>query len=426
MAKRIKAQTVSTASNLRNLPLHKTTAINSQIAVAGLSSRSNPIIIQKVAIQLDWHPTLHKTIQGVVIPYGVHVLFKGCHFVETGIFQALERSSVKFEDCTNDGSFSFENSINTRIEFSGRIETGTSVLSVTRCEDIEFGVTGKHHGAAQFLPLKNPKLPWFGNKHFNIHFWESKNCKISVREIQQRVVFQSKNTTFSDIVIGNCDLSCLELNNTTSERLTVKKCKFETLRVYNFNTSNIDFDLENILSLEYFKSPLRGLGKGSLKNLAQCLKSTGQFSKYVDLFCREKSLEFREKSKKWDRYAMREAGLLEFVFLVPPVSVFLSVFNWGANIFFKRGHSMKAPIFTGAFAVFAFSPVFYFFREQTEQMSPRITNYVEALYYSFITFASVGMASNHPLIGVKFVATFEGILGVLMFGLFLNAVSKKI
>lgn len=280
---------------------------------------------------------------------------------------------------------------------------------------------------------KNENAPtevFFDTVSFKKELYISGSCIISkctISDITSPALYIINNDMISNLDISRSNIGVLVFYNHNSNRLY---CIYNTIEYFEFSESIIDevfFPNNQININNYQAKSLNKKVENKIRDKHNYLFFDNSLN-YKNSSENEKLKKINETSKFLLKSSDYHLDRHEFARL-KYIAGLSSISSPYKRIFYQVFGGLIIPyrmVLLMVITIFIFS-ILYFFSGLNFSVSNTIKNlsFGEAIYFSGISFTTIGYGDVCPLNFVRYIAIFEGILGILLSSAFLISLTRK-
>lgn len=376
--------------------------------------------------------TLTQTMAGSLfvasrIPVNVDLEFEKTTFEGQHYFQQERNGRLVFSNCTLKGHrLTISKSIDGYISFLGLTKIGRGI-TLEDCEGVSLYIPTD----AEFEPHPEWWLPAEHacrmKKSVDILIRQSTGGA-SIKGSNVPLMFQAMNCELTGLEIDVNSIENFELIQSEVKNLSLNWNTIERIAVFSTTIIYSSIPIPKLLAVPLFLQHVEsGMNWPTLETFAQTAKRNGDLSGFVKLFARAGE----SKAFRVQKSLLKELGELDWdnpkrkmVLIWSLISNFLM--NLLVNRWFKRFYSPSKVFFTQLFTVFGFTYIYWYSKELlvVGSTSNPISTRIEALYFSSVTFLTIGYGDIIPKGWLQLAASVEGFLGLVL-GLILAVVASR-
>lgn len=236
-----------------------------------------------------------------------------------------------------------------------------------------------------------------------------------------------RHTTFQDGKIMDCHFDDADLSHSNFKNASINSCSFHGAKiesvlfidtsVINSDFSKVKFGETNLGSIltdqaSIFDERLENettknyhYASVEYKQLKDMYKNSSLHPQADEYHYRE--MVCRRKSSKW----YNPVRWLNFVF---------------GDLTCKYGTSPIRILLWMFGAIFGFTWIFYAFQNFMSYAAPIKMAFADCLYFSMVTYTTIGYGDIHPIGYLRFLAGFEGLVGITLTSLFTVIIARRI
>lgn len=367
------------------------------------------------------------------IPINVDLEFEDVIFEGDHLFRQVKFGRLVFKDCQIRGQrFEFTGCKRGFITFIGKIDIAFG-LSFDQCEEVSLSLSGTNSTFEIHPEFHLPReYAERAARSLSVTIRRSSGIFL-VKSLKTPLVFQVWESDLNSVEIEAEEIRLFQLMKTQLDRLILDWKRIDRLDCKSGDLSSLEVDFSKlmIIPLHDGNMPLsKGIDSKTLEVLAHTYKRNGYPGKFVKLFSRAgmaraftRSQDIKKswnKAKKEGQLSLKTRVILSFSLLETKLADLI------VNRWFGRFYAPAPVLLTQLFTVFGFSIIYLIWNEFVivSQSSSPIQSLREALYFSSVTFLTIGYGDILPIGSLQIVAMLEGFSGLIL-GLVLAIVASR-
>ena len=358
------------------------------------------------------------------IPAQVDVEFENVTFIGDHYFHQNYKGQLIFKNCQFQGMRAvFSKCVGGYVTFLGTNSVGFG-LSFEECDGLSVFIDGAN---CSFTVNPESYLPAEHATHI-----DRQTMNISIRKtVRSGFTFQALTVPLvvqcweSDLTMLDLRVSSLDFLQTLMSKASTLKARWEQIGRLDIGSGefeSLDFDLDAARKIPYLTGPsarAKGIDSRSLATIAKTFKSQGEMNLFVEFFSRSGSAEAAMKMTHLKKDGTQKKLNTRFAV------VKLQLVDIVINRWFKRFYAVGPVITTQAATITGFALIYLVFRNYLHYSSGEpISKFSEALYFSGVTFLTIGYGDVLPSGWVQILAVFEGFVGLIL-GLIVAVVASR-
>jgi uncharacterized protein YjbI with pentapeptide repeats len=215
------------------------------------------------------------------------------------------------------------------------------------------------------------------------------------------------HSNFKAAALNTCSFQNTDMTGTLLGASNLINCNFTNTTIRDINFSTVLTDQNTVFSekLKDEKEENFHLASVQYKQIKEMYKNSSLHSQADTYHYRE--MVSRRKTLKWYN----------------PVRTMNLLF---ADLTCKYGTSIVRILLWITGVVIGFAFVYWTMQNVLYHNSPTILSFLDSLYFSLITYATVGYGDIHPIGDYRLLAGIEGMIGVILTSLFTVIVARRI
>lgn len=370
----------------------------------------------------------------IEIPANVDLEFHNVEFEGDHFFRQAFMGRLVFFNCQIKGRrFEFTKCNRGFISFIGRIDLAFG-LSFEECDSISFHVSGLETVFVVHPEWQAPAgFPTTAiSLSINISVKRSSGSFL-VRDFRTDLIFQVWNSHLEAIDIQAIRIKLLQFLMSDLNLLRVDWVEFDRFDCGSADIKSLEVNFEKLRKLPVGRTGTlnRGIDSASLESLARTYKRSGQISRFVTLYSRAGSaIAYARRRILQDEYkkSVDTKFLMHtYAWLKSRLgSVVVSVEDAVINRWLKRFYSPFAVFVIQVAVIHLFAAAYFADKDSlvTGQPPTSIQCFRESIYFSAVTFLTIGYGDILPTGSLQWVAVVEGFVGLLL-GLMLAIVASR-
>jgi hypothetical protein len=215
------------------------------------------------------------------------------------------------------------------------------------------------------------------------------------------------HSNFKNASLNNCSIENADATGALLSGASLVNCNFSNTKIRDINFSTVLTDQTTTFSKKLQDETDKNFHIASVeyKQIKEMYKNSSLHSQADYYHYRE--MVARRKNIKW----YNPMRVLNFIF---------------ADLTCKYGTSITRIVLWIAGVVTAFAGIFWAHQNVLYHNTPTMLSFLDSMYFSLITFATVGYGDIHPVGTYRMLAGIEGLLGVILTSLFTVIVARRI
>jgi hypothetical protein len=342
------------------------------------------------------------------------VLFERVDF-QGVLFEELDSVTIDFVDCRFSNGIPFCNLERCQFNFSGKTIT-LFPLVFKKCDGFTLQSVGLTGTPAAFECIKEGFKPGFA-------FEDSDDISITFMSIASKFSLQLWNCEVRTNNLNNNNFGLLQLRSVSFRmEIRLKNSTFENIELDNISAPWIDANPSAFKAINFID---RGNGSASktFLELSKLYTVMRKPKEAIDMFIHARNLEAEFVNRKLEAEIgssknWKQKGEIRLRIILNKLSHVL------LNRFFKRFYSPGAVALTGIAVIGGFATI-YHGSSFASGNSLIVLDWPSSLYFSAITFCTVGYGDISPVAAMRFFSSLEGLVGIVSAALFSLCLAKR-
>lgn len=215
------------------------------------------------------------------------------------------------------------------------------------------------------------------------------------------------HSNFKNASLNTCSFQNADASGMLLSGASLVNCNFTEAQIHDINFSTVLTDQTTLFSKKFDDEKEKNYHIASVqyKQIKEMYKNSSLHAQADYYHYRE--MVSRRNSMKW----YNPFRWLNFIF---------------GDLTCKYGTSISRILIWIAAIVTGFAGIFWIIQDVLYHNTPTILSFLDSMYFSLITFTTIGYGDIHPIGNYRILAGLEGMIGVILTSLFTVIVARRI